>query len=56
MFILAQHLLRTGKMLPLQAVFTSSETLHEMQREAIERALADACVVAEEKLAGEAAA
>lgn len=38
MFILAQHILRSGERLPLQAVFTSSETLHGVQREVIEDA------------------
>lgn len=38
MFIVARHLLATGQTLPLQAVFTSSETLHAVQRESIERA------------------
>lgn len=40
LFILAQHLLRRGERLPLAAVFTSSETLHAVQREAIESAFA----------------
>ena len=38
MFILAKHVLRQGVELPMQAVFTSSETLHDVQRETIERA------------------
>lgn len=40
MFIVARHLLATGQTLPLHAVFTSSETLHAVQREAMERAFA----------------
>ena len=40
MFIIARHLLATGQTLPLKAVFTSSETLHALQRETIERAFA----------------
>jgi phenylacetate-CoA ligase len=36
--ILANYLLRRGEVLPLRAVFTSSETLHEVQREDIEAA------------------
>jgi phenylacetate-CoA ligase len=38
MFILAQHVVNTGVSLPMQAVFTSSETLHQIQRETIEQA------------------
>lgn len=38
LFIVAQHLLRSGDRLPMQAVFSSSETLHPAQREAIEKA------------------
>jgi phenylacetate-CoA ligase len=38
MFILAQYLVNNGATLPMQAVFTSSETLHQIQRETIERA------------------
>lgn len=38
LFIVAQHLLRRGERLPMTAVFTSSETLHRLQREAIEEA------------------
>lgn len=38
LFILAKHVLRRGLDLPMKAVFTSSETLHMVQREAIERA------------------
>jgi phenylacetate-CoA ligase len=38
LFILAQHVLDTGDTLPLDAVITSSETLHPVQRDAIERA------------------
>jgi phenylacetate-CoA ligase len=38
LFILAQHLLRTAQRLPMRAVWTSSETLHDVQREAIEEA------------------
>ena len=39
LYILAQYLRRTGQTLPMQAVFTSSETLHSIQKEAIETAL-----------------
>jgi phenylacetate-CoA ligase len=38
MFILASFLLRRGEVLPMRAVFTSSETLHAIQREAFESA------------------
>lgn len=38
LFILARHLLRTGARLPMRSVFTSSETLLPMQREAISEA------------------
>lgn len=38
LFILAQHLVRRGETLPMRAVFTSSETLHQAQRDAIETA------------------
>lgn len=38
MFIVAAFLLRRGETLPLRAVFTSSETLHAVQREAFTRA------------------
>lgn len=38
LFILARHLLDTGQTLPMRATFTSSETLHQVQREAIESA------------------
>jgi phenylacetate-CoA ligase len=38
LFILAQFIVRNGISLPMQAVFTSSETLHEVQRETIEAA------------------
>jgi phenylacetate-CoA ligase len=38
LFILATYLRRTGQTLPMQAVFTSSETLHPVQRDAIEQA------------------
>jgi phenylacetate-CoA ligase len=38
LFILAQHLIRRGQELPMTAVFTSSETLHAVQRETIEAA------------------
>jgi phenylacetate-CoA ligase len=38
LFILAQYALRHGTQLPMRAVFTSSETLHSVQREAIEAA------------------
>jgi phenylacetate-CoA ligase len=35
LFILAQHLIATGETLPMEAVFSSSETLHQVQLEAI---------------------
>ena len=38
LFILAQYVLKMGDKLPLRAAFTSSETLHELQRETIEQA------------------
>jgi phenylacetate-CoA ligase len=38
LFILATYLRRHGLVLPMKAVFTSSETLHPVQREAIEQA------------------
>lgn len=38
LFILADHLRRSGGTLPMEAVITSSETLHPVQREAIEAA------------------
>jgi len=38
LFILAKHLLETGERLPMRSVFTSSETLHRIQRETIEEA------------------
>jgi phenylacetate-CoA ligase len=38
LFILATYLKRSGRTLPLTAVFTSSETLHPLQREVIEEA------------------
>ncbi len=38
LFILARYLMRVGDRLPLQAVLTSSETLHAAQREALEAA------------------
>jgi phenylacetate-CoA ligase len=38
LFIVARHLVTTGQTVPLKAVFTSSETLHAVQRETIERA------------------
>jgi phenylacetate-CoA ligase len=40
LFILATYLRRTGQTLPMQAVFTSSETLHAVQRETIEQSFA----------------
>lgn len=40
LFILARYLTRAGETLPLQASFTSSETLHPHQRELIETAFA----------------
>jgi phenylacetate-CoA ligase len=39
-YILALYLLNEGEVLPLKAVFTSSETLFDYQREAIEKAFA----------------
>jgi phenylacetate-CoA ligase len=36
LFILAMHLRRRGEVLPMRAVFSSSETLHPVQREVIE--------------------
>lgn len=38
LFILGKHLIQAGQRLPMQAVFTSSETLHHTQRETIEEA------------------
>lgn len=38
MFILARHVLSSGSTLPMKAVFTSSETLHAVQKETIEEA------------------
>jgi phenylacetate-CoA ligase len=38
LFILARHVLHTGRALPMNAVITSSETLHPVQRDSIERA------------------
>lgn len=38
LYILATHVLREGRKLPMRAVFTSSETLHEVQREKIREA------------------
>jgi phenylacetate-CoA ligase len=38
LYILARHLLRAGERLQLTAAFSSSETLHHVQREAIEEA------------------
>ena len=40
LFILARHLQRRGETLPMSAIFTSSETLHPMQRETIGQAFA----------------
>lgn len=40
LFILAQWLLKHNQTLPLKAVFSSSETLHQVQREAITQAFA----------------
>jgi phenylacetate-CoA ligase len=40
MFILASHLRRRGETLPMRAVFTSSETLHAVQRDTLEKAFA----------------
>lgn len=36
LYILARHLVRSGRTLPVEAVFSSSETLHPVQRETIE--------------------
>lgn len=38
LFVVADHLRHRGETLPLRAVITSSETLHRVQRETIERA------------------
>jgi phenylacetate-CoA ligase len=38
LFIVARHLLERGQRLPMKAVLTSSETLHDTQRDAIEAA------------------
>jgi phenylacetate-CoA ligase len=38
LFILAQHLLERGQKVPMKGVFSSSETLHRIQREAITEA------------------
>jgi phenylacetate-CoA ligase len=38
LFVLAKHLLERGRVLPMRAVITSSETLHRLQRETIEAA------------------
>ena len=38
LFILARYLTRRGERLPMRAVLTSSETLHSVQREALEAA------------------
>jgi phenylacetate-CoA ligase len=38
LFILARHLNKSGVKLPMRAVFTSSETLHRIQREAMAEA------------------
>ena len=40
LFILANYLLRQGETMPMRAVISSSETLHAIQREAIEKAFA----------------
>jgi phenylacetate-CoA ligase len=40
LFILATHLKRAGQVLPMKAVFTSSETLHPIQRDVIEQSFA----------------
>lgn len=37
-YLMARHLVRKNKALPLRCVLTSSETLHSIQRETIERA------------------
>lgn len=39
-YVLARYLLAAGRTLPVRAVITSSETLYDFQREAIERAFA----------------
>lgn len=38
LFVVGQHLLRRGGRLPMRAVFTSSETLHAVQKETIREA------------------
>lgn len=38
LYLLAQQLIRKGRTLPMRAVLTSSETLHEAQRRTLERA------------------
>lgn len=38
LYLVAKFLVRAGKQLPLRAVFSSSETLHEIQRATIEQA------------------
>ena len=38
LFILARHVLRSGEQLPMHGVLTSSETLHDAQRTALETA------------------
>ena len=40
LFILATYLKRSGQVLPMRAVFSSSETLHPVQREVIEESFA----------------
>lgn len=38
LFVVARHVLRRGETLPMRSVFTSSETLHAVQRETIREA------------------
>lgn len=38
LFILARHVLRRGERLPMRGILTSSETLHDAQRQALEAA------------------
>jgi phenylacetate-CoA ligase len=38
LYLLARHLIKNGERLPLKATFTSSETLHPVQRDAIQEA------------------
>lgn len=38
LYILARHLVRSGRTISMEAIFSSSETLHDVQREIIEEA------------------